>query len=270
MQHTVEGCLVKYNVPWFNGTIIKPGAFDKYDVKEIPIWCDFDHKGKIVGYATLKYEEDGVYYTGVINDSEESDEIIQHVLDLDLDLGMYAYHIKMKGHDVTSAELLGMAFAQIPDGAACISKIDGKQVIPDTSLTGRVLRPLRSKLAEVKADGLDVIMCSTEIIENAIAIMEKQEAKPAVHEHEEYAEHDWEREEDGTIDDFAMEYEFHNGPMCKRCYYSFCVHCDPDGWNKKPCVIDRYKCPSCGSGIVKGTLFCSKCGQAVKWNEERK
>lgn len=41
---------------------------------------------------------------------------------------------------------------------------------------GKVIRPLQAKLNEVKADGLDVMLCSTEIIENAISMLKEQEA----------------------------------------------------------------------------------------------
>lgn len=67
-----------------------------------------------------------------------------------------------------------------------------------------------------------------------------------------------------------MEYEYHNGPVCKRCYHSFCIHCNPDGFNDGPCVIDKYECPKCGCIIHKGTKFCSECGQEVEWNENNK
>lgn len=40
---------------------------------------------------------------------------------------------------------------------------------------GRVIRPLQAKLDEVKADGLDVMLCSTEIIENVISMLKEQE-----------------------------------------------------------------------------------------------
>ena len=38
---------------------------------------------------------------------------------------------------------------------------------------GRVIRPLQAKLDEVKADGLDVMLCSTEIIENVISLLKE-------------------------------------------------------------------------------------------------
>ena len=52
-------------------------------------------------------------------------------------------------------------------------------------------------------------------------------AEKVVHFHQEFPEHDWERDEDGRIDEFAMVYEYHNGPYCNRCGYSFCIHCTP-------------------------------------------
>ena len=101
--------------------------------------------------------------------------------------------------------------------------------------------------------------------ERAVALLKEQEAKPPVHIHEEYPEHDWKRNEKGYIDDFAYDGDYHNGPVCKRCHYSFCIHCDPNGWNKEPCIIDIHKCPKCGRYIIRRTKFCSDCGQAVKW-----
>ena len=43
----------------------------------------------------------------------------------------------------------------------------------------RVIMPLQAKLDEVKADGLDVMLCSTEIIENVISLL-KEQAKTKV------------------------------------------------------------------------------------------
>lgn len=109
--------------------------------------------------------------------------------------------------------------------------------------------------------------CIECLMRDIVAILKEQEPKTPIHIHEEYPEHDWETDEDGNIDEWAMSDGFHNGPVCKRCYHSFCIHCEPSKFNNGngPCVIDEYKCPKCGCILQKGTKFCSECGQAVKW-----
>ena len=87
--------------------------------------------------------------------------------------------------------------------------------------------------------------------------------KSLIHIHEEYPEHDWERTESGEIDDMAMSVGYHNGPFCKRCCYTFCVLCNPNGWNEEPCVIDEYRCPICNHLLSEKDRFCSYCGQAI-------
>ena len=94
---------------------------------------------------------------------------------------------------------------------------------------------------------------------------ERLKAKEAIHIHEESPEHDWRTDDNGNIDEFGLDYGVHNGPVCKRCYYSFCMHCKPNGWNDEPCIIDYYECPTCGKRMSKGKAFCEYCGQAVKW-----
>ena len=69
--------------------------------------------------------------------------------------------------------------------------------------------------------------------------------------------------ESGEIDDMAMSVGYHNGPFCKRCCYTFCVLCNPNGWNEEPCVIDEYRCPSCNHLLSEKDRFCSYCGQAI-------
>lgn len=106
------------------------------------------------------------------------------------------------------------------------------------------------------------------VLNDALKLLKEQEPKPPIHIHEEYPEHDWETDENGNIDEWAMSYEHHNGPACERCGYSFCMHCKPNGWNEEPCVIDYYQCPKCSERIHKGGKnieYCVNCGQAVKW-----
>lgn len=46
--------------------------------------------------------------------------------------------------------------------------------------------------------------------------------------------HTW-RKDGEDIDIFAVDQEYHNGPICERCYEGYCLHCDPDCY--------RYVCP---------------------------
>jgi len=90
--------------------------------------------------------------------------------------------------------------------------------------------------------------------------------KKPVYVHREFPEHEWKRDIDGNIDEFAMEYAFHNGPVCKRCGYTFCMHCRPHGWDKKPCIINESHCPNCNHIVISEFNFCSNCGQAIDWS----
>lgn len=50
-------------------------------------------------------------------------------------------------------------------------------------------------------------------------------------------QHEWKRNEDGTIDEFVIECadedgHWHNGPQCVKCGYSFCMFCDVKQWEK--------------------------------------
>lgn len=137
--------------------------------------------------------------------------------------------------------------------------MDRKKVINE------LIEHIESALS-VDSDYVDCVR--TDLLQYTVALLKEQEAKPPIHVHEEYPEHDWETDEDGKIDEWAMSYEYHNGPVCKKCYHSFCIHCEPNGFNDGPCVIDEYKCPKCGCILPKGTKFCSECGQAVKWDEQ--
>lgn len=114
--------------------------------------------------------------------------------------------------------------------------------------------------------------CVQKLLADALSLLKTQEPQPPKHIHEEYPEHDWGREKDGSIDEFALENGFHNGPRCKRCNDSFCVHCEPNGYEThKPCIVDEDRCPKCGNMIfspwskAQKITYCIDCGQAVKW-----
>lgn len=67
----------------------------------------------------------------------------------------------------------------------------------------------------------------------ATKIMELVEQQDFGH----WTEHEWERNEDGQIDYFAMSGGFYNGPQCVRCGYSFCVHCAGEADNHD-CTVE--------------------------------
>lgn len=47
--------------------------------------------------------------------------------------------------------------------------------------------------------------------------------------------HKWKLDEMGEIDNFAFEYEYHNGPVCERCGFTLCMYCQPEGWDDESC-----------------------------------
>ena len=89
-------------------------------------------------------------------------------------------------------------------------------------------------------------------------------AKMAYDTRKRLSEHQWRRTAEGKIDEFAMCFDYHNGPVCERCGYSFCEHCEPNGWNEEPCVIDEYRCPTCNENIGRSDKYCKYCGQRLK------
>lgn len=86
-----------------------------------------------------------------------------------------------------------------------------------------------------------------------------------IHRRSEHTKHDWYRNKDGEIDIWAVDVGYHNGPMCRRCGFSFCEHCNPDGYNDTNCVVDWNECPQCGNKLSDGSKFCPECGTRLDW-----
>ena len=89
--------------------------------------------------------------------------------------------------------------------------------------------------------------------------------KRVIRHHEKYGEHLWKRTKYGEIDNFAFEAGYHNGPVCTRCFFSFCEHCDPEKINDTNCVVDWDECPTCHKHVFEGDNYCRKCGQQLEW-----
>ena len=90
--------------------------------------------------------------------------------------------------------------------------------------------------------------------------------KKPIHIHEVYPKHDWKRLDNGEIDTWAWESDYHNGPVCQRCYESPCIYCD-ENYDEEECEIDENRCPSCNKKVFRSTKFCPDCGQAIDWSE---
>ena len=48
--------------------------------------------------------------------------------------------------------------------------------------------------------------------------------------------HNWERDKNGNINEWAWEAGFHNGVLCVDCGESVCVHCNPDYMELDDCT----------------------------------
>ncbi len=73
--------------------------------------------------------------------------------------------------------------------------------------------------------------------------------------------HEWAKDKNGKVNEFASSYEYCNGPRCIHCYHSFCVNCNPDGYSdaeKVPC--EKHVCQDCGDSVSVTDKFCRKCG----------
>ena len=40
--------------------------------------------------------------------------------------------------------------------------------------------------------------------------------------------HNWKKDENGNVNEWAWESGFHNGVICMNCGRSVCIHCEPD------------------------------------------
>ena len=103
--------------------------------------------------------------------------------------------------------------------------------------------------------------------ELAINALEKQIPKKPKSTHIKYGKHTWAKKENGEIDDFAWDYEYHNGVVCEVCGKTVCVHYNPQYDRLTDCEDEYYNCPSCGKKIFSAYKYCD-CGQKIDWGDE--
>lgn len=96
--------------------------------------------------------------------------------------------------------------------------------------------------------------------------LEKQIPKNPIHIHEEYEKHQWRKNDNGEVDEWAFSSGYCNGVVCERCHDVECVICNPD-YDNKPCIIDKYLCPLCHLELLPNEHHC-KCGQTLDWSKE--
>ena len=92
--------------------------------------------------------------------------------------------------------------------------------------------------------------------EMAIQALEKQIPKKPKSTHIKYGKHTQAKKENGEIDDFAWDYEYHNGVVCEVCGKTVCVHCNPQYDRLTDCEDEYYNCPSCGEKIFSAHKYC--------------
>lgn len=88
-----------------------------------------------------------------------------------------------------------------------------------------------------KAFGHDAIEILAEISYAPVA-----DVAPVVHgEWIATTKHKWKTKDDGEVDEFAWDREFHNGPVCTICGFTPCVHCRP-GWEDDEGCKEHFVC----------------------------
>lgn len=105
-----------------------------------------------------------------------------------------------------------------------------------------------------------------ESIDMAIKALEKQIAKKPKHTYIKHGKHTWKKNENGEIDDFAWDYDYHNGVVCEVCGEAVCVHCNPDYMELDDCEEEHWDCSSCGKEVYRNTKYCD-CGQKLDWSD---
>lgn len=103
-------------------------------------------------------------------------------------------------------------------------------------------------------------------VEECLEARERQIPKKPTHFYKKYGKHKWRRKENGEIDDFAWEFDYHNGVACEICGETVCVHCNPNYDELDDCEEEHWNCPNCGKRVGWKSKYC-ECGQAIDWSD---
>ena len=110
--------------------------------------------------------------------------------------------------------------------------------------TGRVIRPLQAKLDEVKADGLNAMLCSTEIIEKVIAMLKED------------------------CHNCKLECLLQKYDELKEKYDALLKEQEAVEPIPPTDQSDLWKCGNCNHQLFRCThqMYCEMCGRSVKWD----
>lgn len=129
------------------------------------------------------------------------------------------------------------------------------------------LRFMRNELIRQNEIPTHEIAIKIRTLEAAAAELEKQIPKKPERVLIKHGKHRWRRKESGEIDEFAWEYEHHNGVACEICGETVCVCCNPDYDQLTDCEEEYWICPNCGKKMRVKNKHCD-CGQIIDWGSE--
>lgn len=105
-----------------------------------------------------------------------------------------------------------------------------------------------------------------EALNIGIDSLEKQIPKKPNHTLIKHGKHKWHKNQYGEIDDFAWEFEYHNGVICEVCGETVCVLCNPKYDELSDCEEEYWNCPACDKKILYKRSHCI-CGQKLDWSD---
>ena len=98
--------------------------------------------------------------------------------------------------------------------------------------------------------------------EECHAAVEKQIPKKPKHTYIKHGKHTWKKDKNGEIDDFAWDFDYHNGVVCEVCGETVCVHCNPNYDKLEDCEENIYSCPVYDKEVYYNQKYC-ECGQKL-------
>lgn len=135
-----------------------------------------------------------------------------------------------------------------------------------------------SKYIEVQ-DAIDAVWDAVELhksqydaIETALQKIPPAKVAPVIYGHRILSKkHKWKRFEDGQIDMCAWAEGYCNGPLCTRCWESFCIHCEERFGGEtrveqllaEDGCVEHTACSVCGREIPNDAPYCN-CGAKME------